>query len=232
MTDLERSERSILEHPYVTPVVGAMLVGIGAALVAASGFAIGWLVAIGAWLLVGLALVDRWQRAKRNRAKTPLQQHPTWAGGTWAAIAVALIVVATVVSDDDSREGPERPAPGLRTVTIYNKVTRGPDMAEDPKPLRLFFSPQLCTSPSCTLPGVELRTGNKIDVVCQKEGQEISNGDKSNPADDDNPQLVEDDPIWYGVRTTRDRLVYFSEVWAHPRDRGGLGLTDCSSLAG
>jgi hypothetical protein len=126
--------------------------------------------------------------------------------------------------------GKEEPAPGARTVTIYNKVTSGLQMTEDPKPLRLFFSPKLCTTRGCVLQGVELRTGNKIDVVCQTEGQKTTNGDNTTRADDKNPQLVKNDPIWYGVRTTAGRLVYFSEVWAHPRDRGGLGLTDCSSV--
>jgi hypothetical protein len=224
---------SLFGHPVVTSLLAAALLAVGAYIVAESGFDVGWLVAIGAWLLVGLALVDRLRRGRGTHDKRRVRQRTLWAGLSWVVVAAALVTAAAHFSDDDEpdRSGPERPVPGLKTVEIYNKVTRGLGMAEDPKPLRLFFSPELCTSRGCVLPGIELRTGNKIDVVCQTAGQKMTNGDETTRADDKNPQLVEDDPIWYGVRTTKGRLVYFSEVWAHPRDRGGLGLTDCASVA-
>lgn len=207
----------------VTAIVTAVLLAIGGAIVKVSGLGVGWFVAFGIWLLALLGLVEWWLRRRRPRLR--------WFIG-WAVVAVALAVTAVVTDDDSGQQerGPERPAPGVKTVEIYNKITSGVKMAEDPKPLRLFFTPQLCTSRGCVLQGVELRTGDKIDVVCQIEGQKTTNGDNTTRADDKNPQLVKDDPIWYGVRTTKGRIVYFSEVWAHPRDRGGLGLTDCSSV--
>jgi hypothetical protein len=206
----------------ITGLVAAAVVALVGAIVKLSGLGVGWFVAFGAWLLAFVGLVEWWRRRSRPRLRWFI---------CWAVVAVALVVAAVVTHEDSGEDGPERPAEGLKEVEIYNKVTRGPKMAEDPRSLRLFFSPQICTTRGCVLEGVELRSGNQIDVVCQVEGQPTTNGDERTDADDRNPQLVKDDPIWYGVRTTKGRLVYFSEVWAHPRDRGGLGLTDCSSVA-
>ena len=219
--DPQKPEGLLDVRNLITALVTAVVVGLVGAIVKLSGLGVGWFVAFGVWLLALVGLVEWRRRRSRPRLR--------WFIG-WAVVAVALVVAAVVTHEDSGKDGPERPAEGLKEVEIYNKVTSGPKMAEDPKPLRLFFSPQLCTSPGCVLEGVELRTGNKIGVVCQVEGQRTTNGDETTDADNRNPQLVKDDPIWYGVRTTEGRLVYFSEVWAHPRDRGGLGLTDCSSV--
>lgn len=231
--DPQRPRGELLDvRSLITALVTAVVVGLVGAIVKLSGLGVGWFVALGVWLLALVGLVEWRRRQRRSKLRAPVTRYIGWTVVVVAFVGVGLVAAAVVTQEDSDEEGPERPAEGLKEVEIYNKVTRGPKMVEDPKPLRLFFSPQLCTTRGCVLEGVELRSGNKIDVVCQVEGQPTTNGDETTDADDRNPQLVKDDPIWYGVRTTKGRLVYFSEVWAHPRDRGGLGLTDCSSVAG
>lgn len=161
-------------------------------------------------------------------------RNPTWYV-RWSAIAI--VVAASAVSGlagyglsallDGSGE-PRRQATG-EVITVSNKVTDGPAAVREDEPLRLFFSPQLCGTQTCVVPGPGFRTGNRIDrVVRQTSGQEITNGEKRNARDDTNPQLVSSS-LWYGVSTDSGRLAYFSEVWAEPNQRGGLQLPDCSS---
>jgi hypothetical protein len=65
-------------------------------------------------------------------------------------------------------------------------------------------------------------------VVCQTRSERTTNGNDENPIDDKNPGLAVSDR-WYGVRTD-EGIRYFNEVWAIPKDRGGLGLPSCSEI--
>lgn len=183
--------------------------------------------------------------AGRDQASTApvggrLWEHP-WIvilGGVVAAL-VAAAIVGIVSRDEDARE-PDRGSPsqvapesGGRTIEIYNKVTNGRNaMREDPKPLRLFTSPAVCGDPACLIDKLKYRTGNRISgVICQTRGQEVLNSDETSNADDRNDGRYVSE-TWYGVRLDDGRLAYFSDVWARPDHRGGLGLPDCSVVSG
>ncbi len=140
-------------------------------------------------------------------------------------VVLAGLIVVLARSKDEPK-----PTPVGKTVTIFNMVTSGPKaLREDTKPLRLFTSPAICYEPSkCATDKPQFRAGDKVQgVVCQTNGARVTNGDDENPIDDHNPGLVES-TRWYGVRTN-EGVRYFSAVWAVPKDRGGLGLPDCSS---
>ncbi|MCO5315350.1 MAG: VWA domain-containing protein [Solirubrobacterales bacterium] len=117
---------------------------------------------------------------------------------------------------------------GRRVITVYNQVTNGMGMVEDPTPTRLTTKPwAFCTSRGCNVGGTERRTGQTYDAaVCQTFGERITNGNDHSPADDANPNRFES-TRYYGVQLTDGTFGLISEVWINAADRGGLGLPAC-----
>jgi len=114
-----------------------------------------------------------------------------------------------------------------RTIQIYNKVTSGMEMREDSVAFLSTKPANFCRRDGCVLGGTDvLRTGDTVPAVCQTMAARNTNGEDNNSADDQNPELFES-RLWYGVRWRDGRFGFFSEVWVHPDDRGGLGLPLC-----
>jgi surface antigen len=124
---------------------------------------------------------------------------------------------------------PPPPPPKEFTLTVYNKVTNGPnEMREDDAPAYLSTRPEnYCRQNGCLIPGTERGTGGTLGpVVCQVEATRTTNGEDEDPADDQNPGLHTSHK-WYAVRMSDGSLGYISEVWADPSQRGGNGVPSC-----
>jgi hypothetical protein len=224
--DSEKPRGQPLDDPSATPPAqghGAVIAGIaaavfaGLALVGNTGDLAGLLL-IGLGLGLTLAIARLYQRASFSDPMFVV-------GGIATLVFIALFATVNRPGEEDQEPTPPR------TVTVSNEVTDGPNAMREDTALKLFYAPRLCQSDDCVVPRTALHTGNKIsDVVCQVVGGRMTNGNDHSASDDRNPELFES-RVWYGVRTRTGRLAYFSEVWADPSQRGGLGLPDCSSAS-
>jgi len=183
-------------------------------------------------LCIGLAIlaiiVLIWRRLERAKPLDPIQM---------AAAAVLLVSVAVLfvsaISDGGKEEklsapDPQHEASPGKVIRVYNKVTSGLKMREDTNPVTLTTKPAaFCGARNCVIPGTNRETGGTYDAaVCQRKGEEITNGDDTRKVDDNNPGLFTS-RRYYGVRLDEDTFGYVSEVWIDPKDRGGLGLPTC-----
>lgn len=176
--------------------------------------------------LVGfIALI--WRRVEHAPLGDPVQ-----GVATVALIGSLVWIVLGAVIDGDERNrsapDPQHEASPGKVITVYNKVTSGPRMREDDK--QVFLTTRavaFCSERGCNIPGTRRETGGTYDAaVCQLEGEEITNENDINSADDHNPDIFES-RRYYGVRLDGDTFGYVSEVWINPGDRGGLGLPPC-----
>jgi hypothetical protein len=149
-------------------------------------------------------------------------------------LTVAVAVPWPPFSDPPAVDRQEQTTPAPSTtwadgkpVFIYNKVTDGPTRTREDTPAYLSEVPaNFCKRDGCALNGTDMRTGDQAIAVCQTVGDFNTNGELSNPADDDNRALHESD-LWYGILWPDHRLGYLSEVWVEDAYRGGLGLPTC-----
>lgn len=183
---------------------------------------------------LGLAiLVLVWRRIARAPRRDVLQ--------ALAAICAVVFLILMIVETDDqaidgsrANETPSAPAPRHeawpgKVIVVDNRVTSGKRMREDKEPARLTTKPVAgCERRGCDIPNTERVSGHSFNAaVCQRRGEEITNGDNNSSADDDNPRLVTS-TRYYGVRLmASDTFGYVNEVWIARRDRGGLGLPTC-----
>lgn len=180
---------------------------------------------------LGLAiLVVVWRRIVSAPRRDPLQ-------ALAVVCAVVFFVLLVIGADDKATHGNETPSaapprheasPG-QVIVVDNRVTSGKRMREDKDPARLTTKPVAhCERRGCDIPNTERESGHAFNAaVCQRRGEEITNGDNSSSADDDNPKLVTS-TRYYGVRLkASDTFGYVNEVWIARRDRGGLGLPTC-----
>ncbi len=103
-------------------------------------------------------------------------------------------------------------------------------MREDTEPVVLTTKPAAyCAARDCVIKGTNRETGGTYEAaVCQRQGEEITNGQDTDRSDDNNPGLFSS-RRYYGVRLDEDTFGYVSEVWIDPGDRGGLDLPTCFS---
>ncbi|MFY1696304.1 hypothetical protein [Solwaraspora sp. WMMA2101] len=127
-----------------------------------------------------------------------------------------LVAVAT----SDVTQGISEGAP----VVVDNRVTAGNLMREDVSAY-LTSEPANCGQP-CALEQTQLHSGAKLNAICQTTGQQLTNGNLGDPADDANPYL-DTSNLWYKIRWPDGRTGFLSEVWIRSADRGGLGLPLC-----
>jgi surface antigen len=122
----------------------------------------------------------------------------------------------------------EPPPPPSHILTVYNKLTNGAGMREDPKPAMLTTQPwKNCSKRGCNIAGTERSTDGQYDAaVCIAHGDRVTNGWDADSRDDANPEL-EDSTLYYGVRLADGTFGYISEVWITRSQRGGLGLPNC-----
>jgi hypothetical protein len=102
-------------------------------------------------------------------------------------------------------------------------------MREDPAgPASLSSAPRIkCASNNCAIGDTDRKTGDPYDAaVCQTTGERTTNGNDSDPADDNNPDRAES-TRYYGIKLADGRFGYLNEVWVQKADRGGLGLPGC-----
>lgn len=173
-----------------------------------------------------IALV--WRRVERAPLRDPVQG---LAVVGLIAAAAWIIVGAVGDGDDGNRSAPDpqhEASPG-KVLRIYNKVTSGPErMREDDEPVSLVMkAAAYCGVGNCQVPDTNRETGDTYDAaVCQRQGEEVTNGQDTSPIDDDNPGLFSS-RLYYGVRLDDDTFGYVSEAWISPEDRGGLSLPRC-----
>jgi hypothetical protein len=195
---------------------------------------------------LGVAIVVlAWRRLVRAPLRDAIQ--------AFAVVAAVVFLVLTIVTNGDDEAGNKaeeppastRPAdqptgnvsapsprneasPG-KVLQVDNRVTSGMKMAEDPSPTSLTTKAiAYCGKRGCNIPNTERQTGGSYDAaVCQRRGEEISNGNDGSPTDDKNP-LLDSSDRYYGVRLeATDTFGYVNEVWIARRQRGGLGLPPC-----
>ena len=136
----------------------------------------------------------------------------------------AAVVLAAVVAIVLGQRGADETAVG---VTVQNLVTAGALGSREDTPAYLSTVPQnACRPRGCAVPGTDVNTGDRLQVVCQTTGERTTNGNDGDPADDANP-LLADSRLWYGARLDDGSIGYLSEIWLSPIDRGGLGLPRC-----
>jgi murein DD-endopeptidase MepM/ murein hydrolase activator NlpD len=134
-------------------------------------------------------------------------------------------------SDNCSFE-PEPPPPATDVrrvvITVDNRVTNGATMREDTTPARLTTQPWVyCGRRGCNIDGTERTSGETYDAaICQTVGERTTNGNDSDPADDQNPERFQS-TLYYGVLLSNGTFGYVSEVWIRSEFRGGLGLRAC-----
>ncbi|MDX8149520.1 hypothetical protein SK854_45875 [Lentzea sp. BCCO 10_0061] len=114
-----------------------------------------------------------------------------------------------------------------RDVVTDNRVTNGPTQMREDSPA--YLSTQTlarCRSLGCAIPGTEFGSGRTLRAVCQVIGAELTNGDRTEPSDDNNPGLFTSNR-WYRIQWNASTSGYLSEVWLRSSDRGGAGLPMC-----
>lgn len=131
-----------------------------------------------------------------------------------------------VVGNDITTAPPPPPAADV-VVTVLNQTTRGPsEMDDDPKPAYLSSETRgFCKDRGCAVPNTDLRKGDRLKVVCQTTGDELTNTNRSDPSDDTNPGRATS-AVWYRGVWPDGRQGYISVVWLVAGDRG-LALPRC-----
>jgi hypothetical protein len=178
-------------------------------------------------LAVICVVVLAWRRLERAPLLDPVQ-------GLAVVVLVSSVAWIIVSAAGDSGEknqsapDPQHEATPGKVIRVYNRVTSGPRMREDDEPVSLSMKPAAnCADRNCLIKGTNRETGGTYDAaVCQRQGEEITNGQDTTALDDANPELFQS-RRHYGVRLDEDTFGYVSEVWIAPRDRGGLGLPIC-----
>jgi hypothetical protein len=148
--------------------------------------------------------------------------------GTLPFLAGATIVLAGtgVLLWQSPRGGPGHYQGIQQVVDVDNRVTNGRMvMQEDDVPAYLSTVAENHCANWCHVPGSDLRTGDRLGLVCQTVGQPTTNGNRQSPVDDANPALYESHLWYYAVVDGKEG--YISEVWISGDRRGGLGLPLC-----
>jgi hypothetical protein len=119
------------------------------------------------------------------------------------------------------------PPPASRDVVADNRVTNGPTQMREDVPA--YLSTQTlarCRSLGCAIPGTDFGSGRTLRAVCQVVGAELTNGNRTDLSDDNNPGLFTSNR-WYRIQWDASTTGYLSEVWLRSSDRGGAGLPMC-----
>jgi hypothetical protein len=183
---------------------------------------------------LGLAIVVLvWRRIAKAPRRDILQALAVISGVVFLVLSVARTNDEATdsgrASETRSAAPPRNEASPGKVIVVDNRVTSGKKMREDEEPARLTTKPVAnCERRGCDIANTERESGDAFDAaVCQRRGEEITNGDNTSLADDDNPGLVTS-TRYYGVRLkASDTFGYVNEVWIARRDRGGLGLPTC-----
>ncbi|MFT7837427.1 hypothetical protein Q5530_14875 [Saccharothrix sp. BKS2] len=112
-------------------------------------------------------------------------------------------------------------------VTVLNQVTDGPTRMEDDTPAYLSTEKRgSCRRHGCVVENTEVGRGARLVALCRTTGEELTNGNDQDPADDTNPGRVVSE-VWYEVRSPAGARGYISVVWLVPADRDRHDLREC-----
>ncbi|MCS7484597.1 hypothetical protein ACFFQW_46090 [Umezawaea endophytica] len=170
--------------------------------------------------------------AHTKTGEPPLDSRPSWRRLWLTAAAASVIAAAAGVAAALLLRSPTAPPAEVpyAAISVQNMVALGEnDLRPDSTSVYLSskrVSRCASAAKNCKVADTEMDTGTLLVATCQATGDELVNYNLDSTSSD-NPHRARSNR-WYEVRLPDGRTGSINEVYVHPRDRGGLGLSTCS----